>query len=77
MSDNIADVTIHIDENTDAETRDRIPDNLRETSGVMAASSHEERPHLVAVEYDPARVNSHRLLDIVTASGVHAQLIGL
>jgi hypothetical protein len=29
------------------------------------------------VEYDPEQVNSRKLLDTVTASGVHAELIGL
>ena len=77
MSNNMADVTIHIDETIDAEARERIQDELCGMSGVMAASSHEEKPHLVVVEYDPERINSHRLLDTVTASGVHAQLIGL
>lgn len=77
MSQSMADVTIHIDEDTDAEFRERIQDNLRELDGVMAASSHDNRPHLLIVEYDPERVNSRTLLDTVTANGVHAQLIGL
>jgi hypothetical protein len=77
MSNHMADVTIHIDEETDHETRERIQDVLRELPGVMAASSHDERPHLMVVEYDPEQVNSRKLLDTVTASGVHAELIGL
>ncbi len=77
MSTHMADVTIHIDENTDHATRERIQDTLRELAGVMAASSHDERPHLMVVEYDPERIDSRKLLDTVTASGVHAELIGL
>jgi hypothetical protein len=77
MSNHMADVTIHIDENTDHATRERIQDALRELPGVMAASSHDERPHLMVVEYDPEQVNSRKLLDTVTASGVHAELVGL
>lgn len=77
MSTHMADVTIHIDESTDHSTRERIQDALRELRGVMAASSHDERPHLMVVEYDPKQVDSRKLLDTVTASGVHAELIGL
>lgn len=77
MSNHMADVTIHIDEDTDHSARERIQDALRELPGVMAASSHDERPHLMVVEYDPERINSRQLLDKVTASGVHAELIGL
>ncbi|WP_026142929.1 MULTISPECIES: ATP-binding protein [unclassified Thioalkalivibrio] len=77
MSTHMADVTIHIDENTDHAARERIQDTLRGLPGVMAASSHDERPHLMVVEYDPERVSSRKLLDTVTASGVHAELIGL
>lgn len=77
MNSNMADVTIHIDENVDHDARESIQDRLREMNGVIAASSHDERPHLLVVEYDPERVKSRQLLDTVTASGVHAQLIGL
>ncbi|WP_018233116.1 hypothetical protein [Thioalkalivibrio thiocyanodenitrificans] len=77
MSNHMADVTIHIDEETDHATREHIQDALRDLPGVMAASNQHERPHLMVVQYDPEQVNSRTLLDSVTASGVHAELIGL
>ncbi|WP_018865234.1 MULTISPECIES: hypothetical protein [Thioalkalivibrio] len=77
MSQHMADVTIHIDEDIERAIRLRIQDELRGLDGVMAASSHDNRPHLLVVEYDPERVNSRQLLDTVTANGVTAELIGL
>ncbi len=77
MSEDMVDVTIHIDETIDSEQRTGIADRLRATNGVMAASSHESQPHLMVVEYDPAIIDSQQILDAVLATGVHAQLIGM
>ncbi|MBS3799480.1 MAG: ATP-binding protein [Thioalkalivibrio sp.] len=77
MNTYMADVTIHIDEETEHDERERIQDGLREMEGVMAASSHDDRPHLMVVEFDPERVATHQLLERVTHSGLHAELVGL
>lgn len=73
----MADVTIHIDEETSPEERERLEDALRAVDGVMAASSHEDRPHLIVVEFDSSEVSSQQVLETVTAFGVHAELVGL
>ncbi|MDZ7750711.1 MAG: ATP-binding protein [Gammaproteobacteria bacterium] len=77
MSDNMVDVTVHIDENVSAEVRAALTDKLLGLSGVMAAVSHDEKPHLMVVEYDPERIKSSEILGTVKNSGVHAELIGL
>ncbi len=77
MSNNMVDVTVHIDENVDAETRGALADKLLSLNGVMAAASHDDKPHLMVVEYDPERVNSSEILSAVKSNGVHAELIGL
>lgn len=77
MNDKLVDVTIHIDESIDADTRSDIGDRLRLMDGVMAASSHGDKPHLMVVEYDPDKLSSRDILDAVTKTGVHAELIGL
>jgi len=75
--DKMADVTIHIDEAVAAEERVGIQDRLRSLDGVMAAASQDATPHLMVVEYNPDRIDSRKILDTVTASGVHAELIGM
>lgn len=77
MDTKLVDVTLHIDETIDHETREGVQDKLRALSGVMAAASHDERPHLVVVEYDPDQVSSQNILACVKDQGVHAELIGL
>jgi hypothetical protein len=58
MSDQLADITMHIDENTTHEARERLRDELLSMNGVMAASYHDEKPHLMVMAYDPEVVNS-------------------
>ena len=77
MNMKLVDVTIHIDESIDHGRREQVQDELRGLSGVVAAVSHEEKPHLMIVEYDPDRVSSQQILSKVQESGVHAELIGL
>jgi hypothetical protein len=77
MTEKMVDVTIHIDETVAAEEREGIQDKLRSLDGVMAAASHDHTPHLMVVEYNPELIDSRKILDTVTDSGVHAELIGM
>jgi hypothetical protein len=72
-----ADVTIHVDETIDHDRRVAIADSVRAQKGVMAVAHHDQKPHLMIVEYDPAEVNAATLLTVVRRSGVHAELVGL
>ena len=38
---------------------------------------HDEKPHLMIVEYDPVKNSSANLLKAIQTQGVHAELIGL
>jgi hypothetical protein len=77
MSDLMADVTLHIDENTTHEEREKFRDVLLAMDGVMAAAYHDERPHLMIIEYDPRVVNSIEFVNTAKSNGLHAELIGL
>lgn len=73
----MVDVTVHIDECVDHEYRDEICNSLLGLDGIYAAVHHDERPHLMMVEYDPFKTNSRTILSRVQGCGVHAELIGL
>jgi hypothetical protein len=77
MTNKMVDVTIHIDETITAENLEAIQDKLRSLPGVLAAVSHNRTPHLMVVEYNPDLIHSHKILDTVIDSGVHAELIGM
>ena len=77
MSEKMTDVTMHIDEDTSHEQREALRDHLLQQDGVLAAAYHDEKPHLVVIEYDPELVNSSDFVEIAKGSGLHAQLIGL
>ena len=77
MSDQVADITMHIDENTTHEDRERLRDELLRMDGVMAASCHDEKPHLIVMAYDPDVVNSLAFVKTAQEQGLHAELVGL
>ncbi len=72
----MADVVIHINESVDHDRRTAIADLVRDHAGVMAVSHHDEKPHLMIVEFDPDQVHAKELLQVVLNQGVHAQLVG-
>jgi len=73
----MVDVTVHIDETVNHERRIKIADTVRESKGVMGVAFHDEKPHLMIIEYNPKMVGSKDLLQIVLGQGVHAELVGL
>ena len=78
MSDiKMVDVLIHIDETLGKPTRDEIRQTILDKPGVLAAMIHDDKPHLLNIEYNPDEVTSGGLLDAVTSTGVHAELVGL
>ena len=77
MSDKVADITMHIDENTTHEDRERLRAELLRMDGVMAASYHDEKPHLIVMAYDPDVVNSLAFVKTAQEQGLHAELVGL
>lgn len=77
MGTNMADITLHIDENTSHNDRESIRDMLLAMNGVMAADCKDEKPHLMIVEYDPDVINSSKFLQAVSKHGLHAELVGM
>jgi hypothetical protein len=74
---NMVDVTVHIDETVDHDRRTKIADIVRGSKGVMGVAHHDEKPHLMVVEYNPEMVSSKELLQLVLGQGVHAELVGM
>ncbi len=77
MDIKLVDVTVHIDENIDHAARENVADKVRALDGVVAAAAHDEKPHLMVVEYNPEKTNSSAILACVKSAGIHAELIGL
>ena len=77
MTDKMVDVTLHIDENITHEDRENIRDSLLDLDGVLAAACHDEKPHLIIVEYNPDIIHSTEFLKVTQDRGLHAELVGL
>lgn len=78
MSDiKLVDVTIHIDEKTDENTRKKIDAALRALRGVVSVHMPMDEPHLLVVEYNPDVTTSTHMLTMVRELAGHAEMIGL
>ena len=73
----MVDVMLHIDPETDHEEREYLRNIILKQNGVDAAAYHDEKPHLMIIEYDPDEVSSQQLLKVVLSRGIHAELVGL
>ncbi|MCG6900570.1 MAG: ATP-binding protein [Gammaproteobacteria bacterium] len=76
MNTRHAEVTFHIDEETSHDERERFRDVLLAMDGVMAASYHDEKPHLMLIEYNPEVIKSIEFVNAAKKHGLHAELIG-
>ncbi len=76
MDTRLAEVTLHIDEDTSHEERENFRDVVLAMGGVMAASYRDETPHLMLIEYNPDSLNSIEFVNAAKAQGLHAELIG-
>lgn len=77
MNIDLADVTIHVDETLDSSGLSKLDSAFRQKDGVVSVHVDEKRPHLFILEYNPAKLNSQELLQVVTTQGMHAELVGL
>ena len=72
----INDVVIHVDETLDDQARHTLEDQMREVDGVIAPRFNDRKIHLMIVAYDPDRISTMTLLDMVRGQGYHAQHCG-
>lgn len=77
MKTSMVDVMIHLDPETKHSDREELRDLLLKQNGVDAAAYHDDKPHLIIVEYDPDDISSQNLLEVITKRGIHAELVGL
>ncbi len=73
----LVDIIIHIDETLSREVRRDIDNRLRSIDGVISVANHDDKSHLLIIEYNPDCTSSTILLSTVKDMGVHAEMIGL
>ncbi len=77
MDIHLADVTIHIDQELDEAGKIKLEESFRQRDGVVSVHINPQRPHLVAIEYNPKMVGSRDLVDIPRFQGLRGELVGL
>ena len=77
MSTTMLDVTLHIDEETTHDEREKLRDTFLGKKGVMTADCRDDRPHLMIVGFDPENISAVELLATAQNRGYHAELIAM
>ena len=76
MTAKISDVMLHIDEDLEKWQRDILEGHMRAQEGVIALGYHDDKPHLMLVEYDPYISHPMDFLRVVKRHGYHAERVG-
>lgn len=69
------DIVLHIDELPDEQYRQRVEYTMQNTAGIEHAYFDKFRQHLLIIGYDPARIDSSKILDLVEQQQLNAKLI--
>lgn len=77
MGTSIVDLMVHVDESIPAEAMHKLEDAVRTDACVISACTSNENPHLLLVTYNPECTSSRKVLNMVRAQGVHAEVVGL
>jgi len=75
MDIKMTDIMLHIDEDLDKEHQEALETIMRSQEGVIGLGYHENRPHLMIVEYNPDCITDQNLLDCVIQQGLHAEIV--
>jgi len=72
---NEIDIVVHIDEDLDAQNKHRVEYTMLKTSGIGYASFDKYRRHLLIIGYNPAQIDSSKILELVKQQHLNPQLI--
>lgn len=77
MEIKMCDIMLHIDEELSIKEQSALVSQMHDQKGVIALGYHDNRPHLMIVEYNQDTTCAQELLHAVTDYGLHAELVGL
>ncbi len=69
-------LVVHVNQELDEEHRELVKKILTAQQGVSNVQFTENRNHLMVVGYDPMKIDSTGILDLVQQQRMEAQLIG-
>lgn len=71
----VTDVTLHVDEVLEKQTRTKLENDLRSLDGVSSVRSSKKAPHLIIVTYETGHVKNQDILKVVLGDHLHAKII--
>jgi hypothetical protein len=76
MAARMTDVMIHIDETLKDWQQQMLEAHMRAQQGVIALGYHDDKPHLMLIEYDPDSTHPSNFIQLVLRHGFHAERVG-
>ncbi|MES9858497.1 MAG: hypothetical protein ABW166_18120 [Sedimenticola sp.] len=76
MENQVAEVTLHIDQDISGDEMKKPLKALKEREGVIKVQTNPEKNHLLVEKYDPEKISSKDLVTIPRHLGLRAELIG-
>ena len=73
----LPDVLVHVDETLSHDELKDLEGVIRSEPGVITVGFHDDKPHLIVVQFDPELTQATRILQRVIDHGVHAELVGM
>lgn len=77
MNINLVDVNVHISDRLDEQAQTKLEDALRALDGMVSIKFQEHNPHLLLVDFNPAKLKAQDVLSCVKGQGLEAALAGL
>ena len=77
MNIDLADITLHIDEELSTAEKDQLEQAFRQRDGIVSVHFNPNNFHLLILKYDPKRIHSRDIIDIPRYHGFHAELVGM
>ncbi|MEJ1297946.1 MAG: ATP-binding protein [Candidatus Sedimenticola sp. (ex Thyasira tokunagai)] len=76
MENQVADVTLHIDQEISADEMEKLLGAFKQREGVIKIQTNPEKKHLMVIKYNPEQISSKDLVTIPRYLGLRAELIG-
>ncbi|MES9899081.1 MAG: hypothetical protein ABW148_08670 [Sedimenticola sp.] len=76
MENQVADVTLHIDQEISADEMEKLLGAFNQREGVIKIQTNPEKKHLMVIKYNPKEISSKDLVTIPRYLGLRAELIG-
>jgi hypothetical protein len=71
----LTDVTLHVDEVLNKQSRTKLEKDLRSVAGVTSVRSSKKTPHMIFVKYERGHLRNQDILKAILGDHLHAEIV--